>query len=63
MYPVAMSSSAAFSAASAVLAWVLRWMLIRENRKIRASNNEERLFYAYWIYQLISVILKGIRVV
>ncbi|KAF5988300.1 hypothetical protein FBULB1_1524 [Fusarium bulbicola] len=47
MYPVAMSSSAAFSAASAVLAWVLRWMLIRENRKIRASNNEERLFYAY----------------
>ncbi|KAM0235582.1 hypothetical protein ACHAP5_009707 [Fusarium lateritium] len=47
LYPVAMSSSAAFSAASAVLAWVLRWMLIRENRKIRQSNNEERLFYAY----------------
>ncbi|KAH7002775.1 major facilitator superfamily domain-containing protein [Fusarium venenatum] len=47
MYPVAMSSSAAFSAASALLAWVLRWMLIRENRKIRQSNNEERLFYAY----------------
>ncbi|KAJ4255969.1 hypothetical protein NW762_009043 [Fusarium torreyae] len=47
MYPVAMSSSAAFSAASAVLAWVLRRMLIRENRKIRQSNNEERLFYAY----------------
>ncbi|KAH6876742.1 major facilitator superfamily domain-containing protein [Thelonectria olida] len=46
-YVVAMSSSAAFSAASAILAWLLRWMLIRENRKIRQSNNEETLFYAY----------------
>ncbi|KAF5013947.1 hypothetical protein FDECE_76 [Fusarium decemcellulare] len=46
-YTIAMSSSAAFSAASALLAWLMRWMLIRENRKIRQSNNEERLFYAY----------------
>ncbi|KAI8691932.1 MFS domain-containing protein [Fusarium sp. Ph1] len=46
-YTIAMSSSAAFSAASALLAWLMRWMLIRENRKIRRENNEERLFYAY----------------
>ncbi|RSL84052.1 hypothetical protein CEP51_004148 [Fusarium floridanum] len=46
-YTTAMSSSAAFSAASALLAWLMRWMLIRENRKIRRENNEERLFYAY----------------
>ncbi|KAM5355124.1 hypothetical protein ACJ41O_001770 [Fusarium nematophilum] len=46
-YTIAMSTSAAFSAASALLAWLLRWMLIRENRKIRQENNEERLFYAY----------------
>ncbi|RMJ12189.1 hypothetical protein CDV36_008145 [Fusarium kuroshium] len=46
-YTTAMSSSAAFSAASALLAWLMRWMLILENRKIRRENNEERLFYAY----------------
>ncbi|UPK99503.1 hypothetical protein LCI18_010438 [Fusarium solani-melongenae] len=46
-YTTAMASSAAFSAASALLAWLMRWMLIRENRKIRRENNEERLFYAY----------------
>ncbi|KAH7001142.1 major facilitator superfamily domain-containing protein [Ilyonectria destructans] len=46
-YTIAMSTSAAFSATSALLAWVMRWMLIRENRKIRQLNNEERLFYVY----------------
>ncbi|CAH0051762.1 unnamed protein product [Clonostachys solani] len=46
-YVIAMSTSAAFSAASAILAWVMRWMLIRENHKIRLTDNEARLFYAY----------------
>ncbi|KAH6662952.1 hypothetical protein F5X68DRAFT_237607 [Plectosphaerella plurivora] len=46
-YTTAMASSAAFSAASAILAWVMRWMLIKENRRIRRSNDESTIFYAY----------------
>ncbi|KAM0328535.1 hypothetical protein ACHAQA_004942 [Verticillium albo-atrum] len=47
MYTIAMSSSAVFSALSAALAWVMRWVLIRENRRIRRSNDESTVFYAY----------------
>ncbi|KAL4884345.1 major facilitator superfamily domain-containing protein [Aspergillus karnatakaensis] len=46
-YPIAMGTSAAFSAISAVLAWVLRIVLVRENQKIRRSDNEQTMFYAY----------------
>ncbi|OJI96304.1 hypothetical protein ASPVEDRAFT_48535 [Aspergillus versicolor CBS 583.65] len=46
-YPIAMSTSAAFSIIAAILAWVLRAMLVRENRKIRRSDDEHTLFYAY----------------
>jgi hypothetical protein len=28
-------------------AWLMRWMLIRENRKIRQTDSEAILFYAY----------------
>ncbi|RGP61403.1 hypothetical protein FSPOR_10024 [Fusarium sporotrichioides] len=38
MYPVAMGSSAVFSAASVLLAWVLRWMLIREPQDPRVEQ-------------------------
>lgn len=42
-----MSSSAAFSLATAAGAWVMKIWLKRENKKIRQSNNETTLFYAY----------------
>ncbi|KAL2214499.1 MFS general substrate transporter [Sarocladium strictum] len=46
-YAVPMSSSAGFCAATIALAWVLRIMLVRENRKIRQTNDEARVFFAY----------------
>lgn len=46
-YVVAMSSSAAFSVACAATAWLMKWMLIRENKRIRQLDNENVLFYAY----------------
>lgn len=46
-YVIAMSSSAAFSLATAASAWVMKVWLIRENKKIRMSDNEARLMYAY----------------
>lgn len=42
-----MSSSAAFSFATAGSAWIMKLWLMRVNRKIRMSNNETTLFYAY----------------
>jgi hypothetical protein len=42
-----MSSSAAFSIACATCAWIMKWWLIRANRKIRQSNDESVLYYAY----------------
>ncbi|KAL3495508.1 major facilitator superfamily domain-containing protein [Aspergillus germanicus] len=46
-YTIAMSSSAAFSIACATCAWIMKWWLIRANRKIRQSNDESVLYYAY----------------
>lgn len=46
-YVIAMATSAAFSIIAAALAWVMRGMLIRQNRAIRQSNSESVLFYAY----------------
>jgi hypothetical protein len=46
-YVVAMSSSAAFSVACAATAWLMKWMLVRENRRIRQQDDENVLFYAY----------------
>merc|ERR1711977_331399 len=46
-YVTAMSSSAAFSVATAAGAWVMKLWLIRENKKIRQSDNEATMFYAY----------------
>jgi hypothetical protein len=42
-----MSSSAAFSVACAASAWIMKLWLIRTNRKIRQSNDETTLYYAY----------------
>ncbi|KAH7171248.1 major facilitator superfamily domain-containing protein [Dactylonectria macrodidyma] len=46
-YGTAMGSSAAFSLVTAVLAWVMKIILMRENKKIRASNDETVLRYVY----------------
>ncbi|VUC35913.1 unnamed protein product [Clonostachys rosea] len=46
-YTIAMSASAAYSVVAAIFAWILRFMLVKENRKIRASHSEETMFYAY----------------
>ncbi|KAM0334509.1 hypothetical protein ACHAQA_001538 [Verticillium albo-atrum] len=46
-YVIPMASSAAFCVACAVGAWLMRWMLIKENKKIRQRDSETTLFYAY----------------
>ena len=46
-YTIAMSSSAAVSFAALSLAWLMRYMLRRENAKITKEDNEARLRYAY----------------
>ncbi|KAM0347470.1 hypothetical protein ACHAO7_011638 [Fusarium culmorum] len=46
-YTMAMSSSAALSVATAIGAWAMRFWLIKDNKKIRQSENESTLYYAY----------------
>ncbi|KAK4955817.1 hypothetical protein LTR10_006756 [Elasticomyces elasticus] len=46
-YAIAMSSSAAFSFACAAGAWGMRIWLKRANKKIRQSNDESILAFAY----------------
>lgn len=46
-YTMAMSSSAALSVATAIGAWGMRIWLMQENKKIRQSENESTLYYAY----------------
>ncbi|KAL3477231.1 major facilitator superfamily domain-containing protein [Aspergillus californicus] len=46
-YTIAMSSSAAFSITCATCAWIMKGLLVRANRKIRQSNDETVLYYAY----------------
>ncbi len=46
-YVMAMSSSAGLSLATLIGAWGMRLWLKRENKKIRASEQEATLYYAY----------------
>ncbi|KAI8668480.1 hypothetical protein NCS55_00874200 [Fusarium keratoplasticum] len=46
-YAIAMSSSAAFSIATAVLAWVAKVIMMRRNRKLRSQESEATVFYVY----------------
>ena len=46
-YAVGFGCSGGFALASAACAWVIRWMLIKENRKIRASTSEHVNLYGY----------------
>lgn len=43
----AMYASAGFSAGVVLVAWVIRWVLQRDNKKIRAMDNEAVNFYVY----------------
>ncbi|GIZ37702.1 hypothetical protein CKM354_000114200 [Cercospora kikuchii] len=46
-YTIALGSSAGFSMATAALAWVAKFMMMRRNRKIRQSGDETTNFYVY----------------
>ncbi|XHG09658.1 hypothetical protein AWENTII_012701 [Aspergillus wentii] len=46
-FAMAMYCSIGFSAGVVIVAWLMRVILIRENRKIRATNSEAINFYAY----------------
>lgn len=46
-YVTAMASSAAFSIATAALAWLAKFILVRRNRKMRSEDNETTVFYVY----------------
>ncbi|KAG7128979.1 MFS transporter prlL like protein [Verticillium longisporum] len=46
-YLIAMMSSAAFSIATAALAWLAKIIMKRRNRALRASENETNVFYVY----------------
>lgn len=42
-----MGSSAGFSLLCALCAWIMRFVLIRKNKKMKQSQDETTLFYAY----------------
>jgi len=46
-YQPAMFSSAAFSAGTAVVAWIVRIIMKRRNERLRQSEDEVRTFYVY----------------
>lgn len=46
-YAVAMGTSAAFSFIAAAIAWVVRVLLIRRNKKLRESGDNVTIFYVY----------------
>ena len=46
-YPIGFGASGGFAFASIICAWIIRWMLIRDNRKIRASTSEHINLYGY----------------
>lgn len=46
-YILPLSASACFCVMCAAAAWYMRHILIKENRKIRGSNSEAVLYYAY----------------
>ena len=46
-FSMAMWASVGFCAGTIACAWVLKFILMRDNRKIRAQNNEAINFYVY----------------
>ncbi|KAF2790438.1 MFS general substrate transporter [Melanomma pulvis-pyrius CBS 109.77] len=46
-YVIALGSSAAFSVATAALAWLAKFLMMRRNTRLRESDNETTNFYVY----------------
>jgi hypothetical protein len=46
-YGIGFGASAAFALLSIACAWVIRWMLIKENKKLRESSDESINLYGY----------------
>lgn len=46
-YGIGFGASAGFALLSIVCAWIIRFMLVKENRKIRASSTEHVNLYGY----------------
>ncbi len=46
-FATAMGASIGFSVGVVIIAWVMKFILMRENRKIRAEESEAVNFYAY----------------
>ncbi|KAH7125945.1 major facilitator superfamily transporter [Dactylonectria macrodidyma] len=46
-YAIAMGSSAAFSIATAALAWLVKILMLRRNKRLRASDDETTNYYVY----------------
>ena len=46
-YGIGFGASAGFALLSICCAWVIRWMLIKENRTIKASTTEHVNLYGY----------------
>ncbi|KAH7320623.1 major facilitator superfamily domain-containing protein [Stachybotrys elegans] len=46
-YGIGFGASAGFALLSILCAWAIRWMLVRENRRIRASSSEVTNLYGY----------------
>lgn len=46
-YAIAMASSAGFSIATALLAWLAKFIMLRRNKALRASDDETTSFYVY----------------
>lgn len=47
LFRPAMIASIGFSVGVALTAWLMKWILMRQNKRIRDSNNETVNFYAY----------------
>lgn len=47
LFRPAMIASIAFSVGVGLTAWLMKWILVRQNRKIREADNEAVNFYAY----------------
>jgi hypothetical protein len=46
-YTIALGSSAGFSVATAVLAWMAKVWMVKRNRKLRQQDAETTVFYVY----------------
>lgn len=46
-YTIALSSSAAFSVATALCAWAAKIVFTRKNKALRESEDEVQTFYVY----------------